>query len=240
CNERCTYCVVPGVRGTEQSREPEAIRQEMQRLAAAGYKEVTLLGQNIDAYGRDLGGSAEDGSGRRKWTLTDLLRYVHDVEGIERIRFATSHIRFRFMESVLVKGRYCVQNAVEVRFDQVNTAAYSPRPNTPAADWPNQVAELVKIDRLQRINEMVLTHCLERNQRYLGRIEPLLVEGVNARAGREGEVMGRTDTNRLTFFKGGPELIGQIVPVRITDVRAVSLTGELVSAAAAVNAAAVA
>ncbi|CAI7871545.1 unnamed protein product [Closterium sp. NIES-54] len=89
-------------------------------------------------------------------------------------------------------------------------------------------------------HRMVLTHCLERNQRYLGRIEPLLVEGVNARAGREGEVMGRTDTNRLTFFKGSPELIGQIVPVRITDVRAVSLTGELVSAAEAAAAAAAA
>ncbi|CAI7891195.1 unnamed protein product [Closterium sp. NIES-53] len=305
CNERCTYCVVPGVRGTEQSREPEAIRQEMQRLAAAGYKEVTLLGQNIDAYGRDLGGSAEDGSGRRKWTLTDLLRYVHDVEGIERIRFATSHPRYfterliracaelpkvckffhipfqsgdndilkamargymreRYLDILTTIRRYMPHAAIsadvivgfpgeteeqfqntlrvleEVRFDQVNTAAYSPRPNTPAADWPNQVAELVKIDRLQRINEMVLTHCLERNQRYLGRIEPLLVEGVNARAGREGEVMGRTDTNRLTFFKGSPELIGQIVPVRITDVRAVSLTGELVSAAEAAAAAAAA
>ncbi|CAI7892792.1 unnamed protein product, partial [Closterium sp. NIES-54] len=203
CNERCTYCVVPGVRGTEQSREPEAIRQEMQRLAAAGYKEVTLLGQNIDAYGRDLGGSAEDGSGRRKWTLTDLLRYVHDVEGIERIRFATSHPRYfterliracaelpkvckffhipfqsgdndilkamargytreRYLDILTTIRRYMPHAAIsadvivgfpgeteeqfqntlrvleEVRFDQVNTAAYSPRPNTPAADWPNQ------------------------------------------------------------------------------------------------------
>ena len=53
---------------------------------------MTLLGQNIDAYGRDLPGLAEDGSGRRKWTFTDLLRYVHDVPGIERIRFTTSHV----------------------------------------------------------------------------------------------------------------------------------------------------
>jgi hypothetical protein len=59
------------------------------------YKEVTLLGQNIDAYGRDLPGLAEDGSGRRRWTFTDLLRYVHDVPGIERIRFTTSHVSQR-------------------------------------------------------------------------------------------------------------------------------------------------
>jgi len=62
-------------------------------LGEAGYKEVTLLGQNVDAYGRDLPGMASDGSGRREWTFTDLLRYVHDVPGIQRIRFATSHPR---------------------------------------------------------------------------------------------------------------------------------------------------
>ena len=62
-------------------------------LGEAGYKEVTLLGQNVDAYGRDLPGAAADGSGRRAWTFTDLLRHVHDVPGIQRIRFATSHPR---------------------------------------------------------------------------------------------------------------------------------------------------
>ena len=68
-------------------------QREIQALADAGYREVTLLGQNIDAYGRDLPGFAEDGSGRRTHTLTDLLHHIHDVQGIERIRFATSHPR---------------------------------------------------------------------------------------------------------------------------------------------------
>ena len=94
CNEKCTYCIVPFTRGTEQSRKPEDIRREMLSLGEAGYKEVTLLGQNIDAYGRDLPGFAADGSGRRAHTFTDLLREVHDVPGIERIRFATSHPRY--------------------------------------------------------------------------------------------------------------------------------------------------
>lgn len=62
CNEKCTYCVVPNTRGQEQSRTPEAIRKEMVILGEAGYKEVTLLGQNIDAYGRDLPGLKEDGA----------------------------------------------------------------------------------------------------------------------------------------------------------------------------------
>ena len=70
-----------------------AMQREMLVLGEAGYKEVTLLGQNIDAYGRDLPGAAADGSGRRAWTFTDLLHHVHDVPGIERIRFATSHPR---------------------------------------------------------------------------------------------------------------------------------------------------
>jgi tRNA-2-methylthio-N6-dimethylallyladenosine synthase len=92
CNERCTYCVVPAVRGREQSRTPQAIREEMVALAARGYREITLLGQNIDAYGRDLPGITPEG--RRQHTLTDLLHFIHDVEGIERIRFATSHPRY--------------------------------------------------------------------------------------------------------------------------------------------------
>lgn len=70
------------------------LQREMTVLGEAGYKEVTLLGQNVDAYGRDLPGMASDGSGRRAWTFTDLLRHVHDVPGIERIRFATSHPRY--------------------------------------------------------------------------------------------------------------------------------------------------
>jgi tRNA-2-methylthio-N6-dimethylallyladenosine synthase len=91
CNERCTYCIVPLVRGLEQSRPPAAIYREVQGLAEAGYKEITLLGQNIDAYGRDLD---------PKVNLAYLLRYIHDIEGIERIRFATSHPRY-FTEELI-------------------------------------------------------------------------------------------------------------------------------------------
>ena len=76
-----------------------SLQREMLALGEAGYKEVTLLGQNIDAYGRDLPGAAADGSGRRAWTFTDLLHYVHDVPGIERIRFATSHPRYAVKKS---------------------------------------------------------------------------------------------------------------------------------------------
>jgi tRNA-2-methylthio-N6-dimethylallyladenosine synthase len=294
CNERCTYCVVPNVRGVEQSRTPEAIRVEMEQLGQQGYKEVTLLGQNIDAYGRDLPGVTE--SGRHQNTLTDLLYYVHDVPRIERIRFATSHPRYfterliracselpkvcehfhipfqsgdndilkamsrgythekyrriidtirRYMPDASISADAIVgfpgeteeqfENTLklveEIGFDLLNTAAYSPRPGTPAAIWENQLSEEVKSDRLQRLNHLVSTKAAERSQRYLGRIEEVLVEDQNLKD--KTQVMGRTRGNRLTFFTGNiAELKGQLVKVKITEVRAFSLTGEPVEALA--------
>ncbi len=287
CNERCTYCVVPGVRGVEQSRTPAAIRAEMEQLGQQGYQEITLLGQNIDAYGRDLPGVTA--SGRHLHNFTDLLYYVHDVAGIERLRFATSHPRY-FTERLIKacqelpkvcehfhipfqsgdndilkamkrgytqeKYRQIIANirdlmpdaaisadaivgfpgeteaqfentlklVDEIGFDQLNTAAYSPRPGTPAAIWDNQLSEQVKSDRLQRLNHLVATKAAERSQRYLGRIEEILVEDVNPKDA--SQVMGRTRGNRLTFFTGNiEELRGKFVKVKITEVRPFSLTG---------------
>ncbi len=288
CNERCTYCVVPNVRGVEQSRTPEAIRAEMEELSRQGYQEVTLLGQNIDAYGRDLPGVTKEG--RHQNTLTDLLYYVHDVPGIERIRFATSHPRyfterlihacaelpkvcehfhipFQSGDNELLKAmargythekyrriidtirRYMPDASItadaivgfpgeteeqfentlklveDIGFDLVNTAAYSPRPGTPAAVWQNQLSEEVKSDRLQRLNHLVSITASVRSQRYLGRIEEVLVEDQNHKD--PTQVMGRTGGNRLTFFNGSiAQLKGQIVQVKITEVRPFSLTGE--------------
>jgi tRNA-2-methylthio-N6-dimethylallyladenosine synthase len=288
CNERCTYCVVPGVRGVEQSRTPEAIRAEIEQLAAQGYKEVTLLGQNIDAYGRDLPGATPEG--RHLHTFTDLLYFVHDVPGIDRLRFATSHPRYfteRLIRACAELPKVCehfhipfqsgdndvlkamargytheryrriidtireympdasisadaivgfpgeteaqFENTLslvrDIGFDLINTAAYSPRPGTPAAVWENQLTEEVKADRLQRLNHLVSQSASERSQRYAGRIEEVLVEAQNPKD--PTQVMGRTRGNRLTFFAGSiDELRGQTVKVRITEVRPFSLTGQ--------------
>ncbi len=291
CNERCTYCVVPSVRGKEQSRAPEAIKQEISILALNGYKEVTLLGQNIDAYGRDLPGFTKEG--RREHTLTDLLYYIHDVKGIERIRFATSHPRYftkRLIDACHHLPKVCEHfhipfqsgdNQVlremsrgytiekykkiigeikdkmpyasisadaivgfpgetdqqyektldlirEIEFDLVNTAAYSARPNTPAANWPNQVDEFVKISRLNELNNLVGIVAKKRNMRYLNQTEEILVEGINTKD--SNQVMGRTRTNRLTFFQscdsqGNEFKPGDLVSVKIKKIRSFSLTG---------------
>lgn len=293
CNERCTYCVVPAVRGQEQSRLPEAIKLEMEGLAARGFKEITLLGQNIDAYGRDLPGITPEG--RRAHTLTDLLHHVHDVAGIERIRFATSHPRYfteRLIDACADLPKLCEHFHVpfqsgddavlkamargytvdryrriverirermpdaaisadvivafpgesdaqyrrtldlieELGFDAVNTAAYSPRPNTPAATWPDQLPEVVKVERLRELNALVERKAKERSARYAGRTEQILVEGRNPKD--PAQVMGRTRTNRLTFCAGeradGTALQpGDLVNVRIEQVRAFSLGGKL-------------
>ncbi|MFM7549343.1 MAG: tRNA (N6-isopentenyl adenosine(37)-C2)-methylthiotransferase MiaB [Cyanobacteriota bacterium] len=293
CNERCTYCVVPSVRGKEQSRLPQAIRLEMEGLAAQGFREITLLGQNIDAYGRDLPGITPEG--RRQHTLTDLLHHVHSVEGIERIRFATSHPRYfteRLIEACAELPKLCehfhipfqsgdddvlramargytvdryrrIVDRIRERmpdaaisadvivafpgetdaqyrrtlalieaigFDQVNTAAYSPRPNTPAADWPGQLSEAVKVERLRELNALVEAKARERSARYAGRSEQILVEGINPRD--PSQVMGRTRTNRLTFFPGtradGSVIqAGALEEVVIEQVRAFSLSGKL-------------
>lgn len=82
CNNFCTYCIVPYVRGRERSRRPEEIERELRELVAAGYKDITLLGQNVNSYGKDLGLEID---------FSDLLRRLNDVPGDFLLRFMTSH-----------------------------------------------------------------------------------------------------------------------------------------------------
>ena len=82
CNNFCTYCIVPYVRGSERSREPEAILKEVQELAKKGYQEITLLGQNVNSYGKDL---------ETSYDFADLLSDVCAIEGSFTVRFMTSH-----------------------------------------------------------------------------------------------------------------------------------------------------
>jgi tRNA-2-methylthio-N6-dimethylallyladenosine synthase len=86
CNNTCTFCIVPSVRGVEVSRRPGDVVREVERLAADGVVEITLLGQNVDTYGRDL---AIDG--RRRPIFAELLRRVGSIEGIRRVRFTSPH-----------------------------------------------------------------------------------------------------------------------------------------------------
>lgn len=270
CNERCAFCIVPTTRGVEQSRPIESIVQEVEELVAEGYKEVTLLGQNIDAWGRDM---------LPKRKFSDLMKTIGNVPGLQRLRFVTSHPRYMSLgvvdavaetpsacesfhipfqsgsTDVLAKmGRghtrekylHIVErirskipdasitaDAIvgfpgeteeqfqetlslmeEVKFDQVNTAAYSPRPNTPAATWEDQILEDVKQDRLQRINVIVKQHARERRARMVGRTVEVLVEERNVKV--PTKVMGRTRHGYIVYFEGEiEELQGELVNVKI-------------------------
>jgi tRNA-2-methylthio-N6-dimethylallyladenosine synthase len=107
CNNGCTFCIVPLVRGREISRRPGDIAREVESLAADGVVEVTLLGQNVNSYGRDL---AIDG--KRRSVFAELLRRVGSVEGIERIRFTSPHpkdIKEDVMEAMLETPAVCEQ-----------------------------------------------------------------------------------------------------------------------------------
>lgn len=296
CNESCTYCIVPSVRGSEKSRDADAVLREVIACAEAGYQEVTLLGQNIDAYGRDLPGVADDGSGRRLWTFSDLLRKVaSDPLCPPRVRFATSHPRYftrRLVDTIAELPRVCryfhipfqsgddevlrrmargytAQRYEDIlayvrekmpdcsitadafvgfpgeteeqfertcdlvrrcKLDSVNTAAYSPRPGTPAAVWDDQVADLIKQDRLQRLNAVVAEVAEEASQRWLGTEQWLLFEGVDAKDACIA--WGRTDGNRKTWVRCASEaeaegLVGKFGRVTITEARAFSLSGDL-------------
>ena len=280
--QRCTFCIVPTTRGVEQSRPAESIVNEVRELVAQGFKEVTLLGQNIDAYGRDM---------LPKRKFSDLLRTVGAVPGLRRLRFVTSHPRYMSLGVVdavaktpaaceyfhipFQSGSDRVLKAMgrghtrakflhivdrirarlpdtaitadvivgfpgeteddfldtldimeQVKFDTVNTAAYSPRPNTPAAEWDNQLSEEVKKDRLDRINELNGRHAAERRARMMDRVVEVLVEERNVK--KPTQVMGRTTHGYIVYFEGDIDLLrGELVNVKIDQCQRYYLAGQI-------------
>lgn len=100
CNNFCTYCIVPYTRGRERSRKPELIMAEIKKALKEGFKEITLLGQNVDSYGKDLEG----------WNLSRLLREINALEGQFRIRFVTNYptdITDELIDTVLELDKVC-------------------------------------------------------------------------------------------------------------------------------------
>src|SRR3712207_4113024 len=235
CNSKCAYCIVPAVRGREVSRRPGDIVAEITRLADEGVREVTLLGQNVNSWGRDLAPGLRTEFG-------ELLRACDAVDGIERIRFTSPHPK-DFREPVIAamaerdavcehvhlplqsgssrilkamrrtydRDRYLrlvarlraaipdlalgtdvivgfpgeteadfretLEVVEEVGYDSAFTFMYSPRRGTEAAALPDQVAEDVKHERLERLVDVVQRIAAERNAARVGGVEEVLVEG---------------------------------------------------------------
>ncbi|HLF48694.1 MAG TPA: tRNA (N6-isopentenyl adenosine(37)-C2)-methylthiotransferase MiaB [Methylomirabilota bacterium] len=282
CEKHCTFCVVPMTRGRERSHSPESIVEEIRGLAAAGCREVTLLGQTVNAYGRDLTPPTD---------LAALLERVGAIEGIERIRFTTSnpynltsrlirairdlpkvveylhlplqsgsdrvlermnrgYTRARYLELIaelkatvpdialstdLIVGfpgeteadfEQTVDMVERVGYDNVFAFRYSRRPGTLAATMTDQIAEEVMAERNGRILEVAGRVAAERSRRLEGRIMPVLVDGTSRKDPEE--VAGRTRCNRVVnFHAGGRDLLGSVVPVRITQALPHCLRGAL-------------
>jgi tRNA-2-methylthio-N6-dimethylallyladenosine synthase len=284
CNSVCSYCIVPAVRGREVSRRPGEILAEVRQLAGNGVKEVTLLGQNVNSYGRDLG-----------TTFADLLRAVDDVDGVERIRFTSPHPKdfrrdviaamgecgtvcehahlplqsgstriLKAMRRTYGRERYLrlvdelraaipdlalttdiivgfpgeterdfeetVEVVEDVAYDGAFTFVYSPRQGTEAAAMPDQIAEEVKRERIERLVDVVQRIARERNEGRIGRIEEVLVEG-NSRTDPT-LLRGRTRRNTTVNFSG-TAAPGELVDVRIEGATSTTLRGTAPAAVAA-------
>ena len=281
CNNFCTYCIVPYVRGRERSREPREIVREVEELAKQGYKEITLLGQNVNSYLRvekEKGKAFEAYEGINSFAT--LLRAINKIEGIERIRFVSPHPK-DFTDDVIDAIRDCDKvcklihlplqsgntkvlkemnrrytkeqylNLVEkmktkipnltlstdiivgfpgeteeefedtldvvrkVRFEQVYMFIYSRRVGTPGDKMENQVLEETKHKRFDRLKALVESQIEENNQKYVGTVQKVLVEGTSKN--NENMLTGRTDSNKVVIFEGKKDLIGKIIDLNIVS-----------------------
>ena len=288
CDKFCAFCVVPYTRGAEVSRPVAKVLAEAERLAAGGARELTLIGQNVNAY---HGEGPEGGA----WTLGRLVRRLAEVPGLARLRYTTSHPRdmdddliaahrdcaalMPYLHLPVQSGSDRILAAMNRRHDadtyrrlidrirqarpdialssdfivgfpgetdadhaatmrlveQVGFAGafsfkYSPRPGTPAAESPDAVPEAVKRDRLAELQALLDAQARAFNRATVGRVVDVLIE----KAGRHpGQVAGKSPYLQAVQIEAGPDLIGSVVPVRITRLGTYSLFGERAEAASA-------
>ena len=281
CDNFCSYCIVPFVRGPEISRRSNEILAEVNTLASGGVREVVLLGQNVNSYGLNTPDQS---------SFAGLIREIADIDGISRIRFTTSHPkdmsdelidcfvripklcghiqlpaqsgsnailermnrgytrecyldRIRSLKAarpgIVITGDMIVgfpgeseedfeQSLAlieEVRYADLYSFVYSPRPGTKAAELTEEIGREQKQERLERLLLLQRRITLEINRSFAGTFQSILVEGLGKRL---GQVSGRADSGKTVNFIGNPGLIGSLVDVRIVAAYQNSLVGELI------------
>lgn len=288
CSKYCSFCVVPYTRGEEISRSFASVMADIQDLVDKGVKEVTLLGQNVNAYaGQMANGESAD--------FALLLSAVHAIAGIERIRYTTSH-PLDFTQRLIdcyaklpnlvsqlhlpvqsgsdkvlaaMKRNYTaveyksiirrlrtvrpdisltsdfivgfpgetdddfertMKLIADVQFDGSFSFIYSRRPGTPAASLIDDTPYELKLKRLHRMQKALDAQLQARSSAMIGTTQRLLVEGASRKDA--GELMGRTDNNRVVNFavrgNNAMRLVGQFINVVITSVSHYTLRGEIV------------
>jgi len=270
CNNFCTYCIVPYVRGREVSRPPQDIMEEARLLVGQGVREITLLGQNVNSYYYWQGSD-------RSYDFASLLQMLSGVEGLLRLRFTTSHPKdlsdalircFKDMEVLCphihlpfqagsnevlqrMKRGYTREHYMrlvfklreatphiaitsdvmvgfpgespkdfeqtlelieKIRFDALFSFKYSDREGTVAAHMDGKIEESEKSRRLNRLQAVQKEITLQKNKALEGKTVAVLVEGESKKG---GQLMGRTDTNKIVNFALNKGQIGEIVNVTI-------------------------
>lgn len=283
CDKQCTFCIVPKTRGDEISIPSDLIISEVRKAAENGVKEVFLLGQNVNNYGRRFSGEHE------KVNFTELLRRVSTVEGIERIRFTSPHplhMDDEFIEEFARNPKICKSmhmplqsgsNAIlkamkrgytkewflnrarklremvpdvsistdiivafpgesdedfadtmdvlnQVRFEQLFSFKYSPRPLTEAESMEEVDSEIgsERLNTLQARHDQILDEMKSVN---LGKIVEVYFEELR----ESGHIAGRSDNNLAVKVKGSEEWLGKIARVKITEVSRNVQYGEIVA-----------
>jgi tRNA-2-methylthio-N6-dimethylallyladenosine synthase len=280
CNCVCSYCIVPSTRGREVSRDPGELLLEAQALAADGVREVTLLGQNVNSYGRNLPAEGRIG-------FAELLARVDAVEGIDRIRYTSPHPkdmredvvrahaelpalcehihlplqsgssgvlkrmrrtydRARYLDRVALIREHVPDCALttdiivgfpgeteadfeqtlevveEVGYDGAFTFVFSPRRETEAATMEGQLPHPVKVERMERLVELVQRRASERAQRFVGREMEVLVEGPSRTD--PTRLRGRIRHNKAVNFEG-TAAAGEMVQVQVEAATSQTLSG---------------
>jgi tRNA-2-methylthio-N6-dimethylallyladenosine synthase len=285
CDKSCTFCIVPNTRGYEISIPSNLIVQEITKAVANGAKEVMLLGQNVNNYGKSFSSSDED------INFTKLLQKVSKIDGLHRIRFASPHplhMDDGFLEEFATNDKICKQIHVplqsgsskilkemkrgytkewflnrcfkirelcpdatistdiivgfpgesdedfehtmdvleQVKFEQMFSFKYSPRPLTKAAEFDNQIPDEIASQRLTRLQTRQTQMLDEIMKAQVGKIHSVYFDELKS----NGRIAGRSDDGKLVFVKGSEELLGKIVNVKITKASRGSLDGEVVDA----------
>jgi tRNA-2-methylthio-N6-dimethylallyladenosine synthase len=285
CDKFCTFCVVPYTRGAEVSRPVERIVEDVKRLADNGVRELTLIGQNVNAYH----GEGPDG---RPWPLGKLLHRLAEIPGIVRLRYSTSHPRdveetlieahrdlpalmpfvhlpvqsgsdrilaamnrkhtVREYLDVIARFRRARQDiafssdfivgfpgeteqdfsatlalVMQIGYAGAYSFKYSPRPGTPAADMQEMVSPADMDQRLVRLQELIDSQQSAFNRATIGTTVDVLFERP---ARNPGQIVGRTAYLQPAHVMASPDLIGEVLPVRIDSLERYSLLGELATA----------
>ena len=284
CNNFCTYCIVPYVRGRERSRRPEDILSDIKRLAKDGYKEIMLLGQNVNSYGNDFSDELKG------YNFPKLLQDVEKIEGIEIIRFMSPHPKdfkddlinviknstkiarqihlplqsgnteiLKKMNRKYTKEQFLdlalklkqipdislstdiivgFPNETEkqfldtldvvskVEFDQIYMFIFSPREGTVAAKMEDEITYAEKVDRLERLKKKKKKTLPKLNQKMIGNIYRVLVEGKSKN--NKELYTGRSSQNKVVIFEADDTLIGKVVDIKIDSEHLWYLKGTIV------------